>query len=734
MPSSEATSGLTVLQVLPWLNYGGVETYAIRLARGLRDRGHRVVVVSGGGRLVPELEASGIEHVRIDFTGLRLLSGLARLRRLMEREHVDLVNAHNWRAGLAAFFACRLAGVPFVLTVHGTRRPLHRHAVFYWSERMVVVSEASRRNLVTDFGLPSERVVKSVIGVDCDRFSPGPPDGQLEQELGLRPGAPRVVHVSRFSHSKAPVALALIQATPELAAQVPGIELVIVGQGPEEGVVARAAEEMNSRLDRKAVYALGGRSDIPQIMRLATVVVGTASVALEAMSSGKPVVAVGKGGYLGIVRPETLEEAEDSCFGDHEKVQPIRSERVARDLVDLFSNPEEAAELGRFGRAAAQSRHGAVRLAQDIEDIYLRVLCDRNRVRRILVFHLNQIGDLIFTLPPLKALREAFPKAHITSVVRPHLSGLLAHSGFVDDIIERPPGGPWPAMGLGIRQRRARPDLTIGFSHSATMTLCAWLSGSPHRTGYADSNLSRLLSHRVQVRGILSPKKANRLVQALGLGLDKRDYVGLVRLSAEDREYGSKLVAESGLKGAGPLIALAPGESTTRPYKSWSKEGFIEVARALVAEHDAEILVVGGPDDRPLGDEIAESLGQHAANLAGNTTPGQLGALLEHCRLLIGIDSGPMHVAAAMSCPVVGLFGPTDPWRTGPEGEGHEVVFHEQPCWPCIHPVTPTCGDRPCMSSITVGEVLAAASRILARGKKGRDALTGPRGRLQVRG
>jgi ADP-heptose:LPS heptosyltransferase len=90
--------------------------------------------------------------------------------------------------------------------------------------------------------------------------------------------------------------------------------------------------------------------------------------------------------------------------------------------------------------------------------------------------------------------------------------------------------------------------------------------------------------------------------------------------------------------------------------------------------------------------------------------------VLAECDLLIGIDSGPMHVAAAMGRPVVALFGPTDPRRTGPQGEGHEVIFHQQECWrPCVHPVTPDCGHRNCMMAITPEEVLAAARRVLAR-------------------
>jgi len=706
-------SGLTILQVLSWLSYGGVESYAIRLARGLKERGHRVLVASHGGQLVPELEASGIEHFHVNFAGGRMAPGAIALRRLLEREHVDIVNAHNWRAGSVSYLACRRAGVPYVLTIHGTRSPVNRYTVFYWSRRVAVVSEASRRNLVQGFGLPSERVVNSIIGVDTDRFSPADPDRSLERELGLDPSAPRVVHVSRFSHSKAPVALAAIEAMESLQKEVPGVELVVVGQGPEERAVARAAERMNARLGRQAVFALGGRGDIPRILSLGSVAIGTASVTLEAMACGRAVVAAGKGGYFGIVRPDNLVQAEASCFADHEAVGKVTPEVLAADAAHLLTDREEARRLGEFGRETAESRYGVARLTSEVEALYREELCDRARVKRVLVFHLNQIGDLMFTLPALKVLREAYPQAHITSVLRPHLSGLLAQSGFVDEILNRPSAPLHAAVGMGLKLRHSKPDMAVGFSQSATMALAARLSGARHRVGYVDSELGQFLTHRIQVRGIPSPEKVMRLVRGLGLQPTKTDYVGLVRLSAEDEATGAKLAAEC--EGSGPLIALAPGESAARPYKCWSTEGFQRVAAALLQD-GARVVVVGGPADASLGEEIVADLADRGHNLAGRTTPSELAALLERCDLLIGIDSGPMHVAAAMGRPVVGLFGPTDPRRTGPLGEGHEVIFHEQPCWgPCVHPVTPKCSDRACMSAITVAEVLAAARRILAR-------------------
>jgi lipopolysaccharide heptosyltransferase II len=296
--------------------------------------------------------------------------------------------------------------------------------------------------------------------------------------------------------------------------------------------------------------------------------------------------------------------------------------------------------------------------------------------------------------------------------VRPYLTGLLAHAGSVDEVIQRPRGGPLVAAALCRRLRRFRPDLAVVFSQSATMALCARLSGAPHRIGYVDSDLCRLLNHRVQERGIPCPSKVLHLVRCLGITPAKTDYVGLARLSADDDASGAKLLAERGPEGTGPLIAFAPGESTDTPYKSWSPGGFRELASRLVRHHRARLIVVGSERDRMLGYEILFPVGMDEGNLAGRTTPAELAAVLSRCHLLIGIDSGPMHVAAAMGVPVVGLFGPTDPGRTGPMGDGHEVIYHPQPCGPCM---TPTCTERTCMAGITPDEVVLAATRALSR-------------------
>jgi lipopolysaccharide heptosyltransferase II len=695
---------VTILEVMPTLSFGGVESYVVGLARGLRARGHRVLVASEGGPLLEQLREHGIEHLPFKVRGRFALPAARELSRLIADQGVDLVNAHNWRSAAISWLAARARGVPYVFTVHGIRPAISRRLVFYWSRRLLVVSEESRANLVRDFRLPSERVAVVPIGVDPLRFAPAGPEGALLRELGLEADSRRVIHLSRFSRSKSAVARALIEA----AALLEGVEIILVGEGPEQTAVRQEAEAMNARLGRRALVFLQARLDVTRLLNLGEAAVATATAALEAMACAKPVIAAGKAGYLGPIGRDNLARAEETCFGDHGSLPPILPEQLARDLRFLLDDPARRADLGQLGREAVLRAHTLEAAAEAAEAIYREEALPRAGVRRILLLHLNQIGDLLFSLPALKALREAFPGAHIASLIKPHLEGLLCACPFIDEVIFRP-AGMLPALRQAVRLRARGFDLAFAFSQSATSCLSARLSGAKLRIGFADAALPRCLNRRVQGRGISSPRKVARLLRALGLAGEERNYVGLVHLGEEDRRQGEALLREA-VGEARPIIALAPGESARRPYKSWPAERFAALARWL-REQQTAVVVVGSEADRSLGDLILDGLRGPAANLAGRTSVGQLAAVLSRCEGLVGIDSGPLHAAAAMGRPVVGLYGPTDPAETGPRGERHRVLLHPEPCFPCI---TPSCeGRRPCLMKITVEEVIGAVEEML---------------------
>lgn len=288
-------------------------------------------------------------------------------------------------------------------------------------------------------------------------------------------------------------------------------------------------------------------------------------------------------------------------------------------------------------------------------------------VRSIGVFHLSQLGDLVFSLPALAALRAGFPAARISSVVRAGLAELLCPSPWVDACI--PHRGSGDFLAALRRVRHAAFDLAICLSQSPRVMLLARASGARRRVGFAGGALSGFLTDRVAKTTIPSLENDLRLVEALGCAVEQRDYCGLLSVAGEDRRMAERLLAERGVSTGARLVVVGASASARRSEKEWPIERFLEVARAATAHAGVEVAFVGSEAQIP---SAAVSRAIH--DLGGRTSLRCLAGILERAELFVGIDSGVLHLAAALATPCVALYGPTDPAVTGPCGEDHVVI------------------------------------------------------------
>jgi lipopolysaccharide heptosyltransferase II len=332
-----------------------------------------------------------------------------------------------------------------------------------------------------------------------------------------------------------------------------------------------------------------------------------------------------------------------------------------------------------------------------------------NKPQRIACFHLNQLGDLLFSLPALYNLRRAFPEAHIASVVRPNLRSLLEMSRLVDEVVERPYGTIWTDIRVSKNLREKKFDIGVLFSTSPAVFLISVLAGIPFRIGFAYSPGRFLLSRTAPFVPPPSTRNNLELVKVMGCSVEKTDYVGLIKPTVESHLEAKRLLASAGLDESRHYAVLGPGTSGGREVKRWSDEGFAQVAARLAAEYSLRSIVVGASS----GSRIPQ-INSDVVDLTGRTSVGTLAAILERASLFVGVDSGVMHLAAAVGTPVVALFGPTDPTVTGPQGEGHQVVYMDLPCRPCLKKECKI--GRMCMEDITADKVVTAASYILNRG------------------
>jgi len=327
--------------------------------------------------------------------------------------------------------------------------------------------------------------------------------------------------------------------------------------------------------------------------------------------------------------------------------------------------------------------------------------------RRILLIKPSSLGDVVHALPTVAALRARFPQAHLAWLVKKQWAGIVERVEGVDQV--------WPVedglagwLSLVPALRGAAFDLVVdlqGLFRSAAM---ARLTGCSTRVGFANGREGSplLYTTRVPVPTLDMHAVDRYLLAAEALGA-ARPATPQFRFAIPhaDREQVAEVLERAGVKAGSPWIAM--NVSARWPTKRWPTESFAATADRLHREGAGPVVLIGGPEDRA----EARAVRARAAavrDLTGLTPVGLLPALLQSAAVLVANDSGPMHVAAAVGTPVIALFGPTSPVRTGPYGTGHTVLTHAVPCRPCFSRVCRNRVHLECLTGITPHQVLAA--------------------------
>jgi lipopolysaccharide heptosyltransferase II len=355
--------------------------------------------------------------------------------------------------------------------------------------------------------------------------------------------------------------------------------------------------------------------------------------------------------------------------------------------------------------------------------------------KRILVVKLADMGDLLTAIPALRALRESFPQTHIDALVTPHSAPVLAGSPLVDEVLtfekhryDSPvstakPSSLWGIMRLWRNLRSRNYEWLFILHHLTTLwgTLkyagLALSSGAKERIGL-DNGRGWFLTQRVKDLGFGGCHEMEYWLEVVGLVGAKSDNLSLP-LSEETVEEARLLLEGSGQWRDGvPLVAIHPGSGGYSLARRWPSDRFAQVADGLVERYEAQVVLLGGPDEAELTQRLASLMRYEAIDLGGKTSIPVLAALLKRCRLFVGNDSGVMHLASAVGTPVVAIFGPSNPLAWGPWGPSHEVVQIDLECSPCIYRGFQLgrlegCENPECINRVRPEMVLAAAERLL---------------------
>lgn len=340
------------------------------------------------------------------------------------------------------------------------------------------------------------------------------------------------------------------------------------------------------------------------------------------------------------------------------------------------------------------------------------------KFNKICVLHLNQIGDLVFSLPLLRALRENFPAATIHSIIRPNLQDLLDDSPYIDKLFLRKNGFK-NTLKLLKQIRQNEYDLLISLSGSDECSFLTAFSKAKVKAGFACFPWNYNSDIKEKVEGHPGWYNNYKILKKLKIEVEKRDYVGLVHLPFP-KDISRELPGQGDFNYEKKFAVISPGTSARRKIKAWEDRKFGNLIIALKNRYDLNSVLVGGKEDWETNNNITNIMKEKGHNNAGNfllNLAGEIGLrklcyLLKKASLFVGIDSGVMHLASSFNIPVVGIFGPTDPFYVGPQNEKHIVVQKEgMECIPCY---LKGCPEIACMKNLEVSQVLNACEQLLS--------------------
>lgn len=332
-------------------------------------------------------------------------------------------------------------------------------------------------------------------------------------------------------------------------------------------------------------------------------------------------------------------------------------------------------------------------------------------IGNILIIETSSVGEVVLTTPALKALRRAYPESSLNMLVIPETKDILIRNHNVDNIIcydkKRTHRNWWKFLRFAAFLRKKKFDMVLLFHRSFRSALLAFLSGARIRVGCSAQGRSFLLTRKVPDRNNIYQHEVERNIDVVeNLGIDVYNRELEMPLSGQAENYITEFWKTAGIGPEEMVIGINPGAGW--PTKRWMKEKFARLSDALINKYGCRIILLWGPGERKLVQEIAGLMNREPI-IACRTDLQQLGALLKRCTAFITNDSGPMHIAMAVKTPTVAIMGPTSPERWGPYGRNFEVVQKDLPCVPCFRK---HCESMACMKLISCCEIMQALARL----------------------
>lgn len=348
---------------------------------------------------------------------------------------------------------------------------------------------------------------------------------------------------------------------------------------------------------------------------------------------------------------------------------------------------------------------------------------DTPQYDRILLSRMKFIGDVVLTTPVIRSVRNAFPDAFIAYLGDKRAVSLLEHNPHLNELIpfdfSRPTILEQSRVSMLLRKKRF--DLAVDLFGNPRTALLTYLTGARTRVGPARKGRGRLYTH--QVTDDAAPKTAvefhNQYIRAAGI--EPLPGGTELFLTDDERREARIYLKWSGSDSAAgntdtPLVGIHPG--ATWPAKRWLPDRFGALAELVRARLNARVIMTAGPGDDQTAAEVLRATHAEVTPIR-NLPLRQLAAVISQCRVFVSNDAGPMHIAAALGVPTIGVFGPGEEqiWFPYDQAYGHRALRKDVSCHPCHLDFCNRTGDgyMECMTLLHVDEVFAAVKQAFHR-------------------
>ena len=353
--------------------------------------------------------------------------------------------------------------------------------------------------------------------------------------------------------------------------------------------------------------------------------------------------------------------------------------------------------------------------------------------KRILIINPFGIGDVLFTTPLIQNIKSSQPDVFIGYLANRRTAVFLQDHPQIDrvfvyerdeyvDIYRRSKIQFFKKMISQLAEiRAAKFDCLIDLSLNGSASFLMAFAGIPQRLGFNYKNRSLFLTRKIPLRGFEGRHVAEYYLSlARELGFKTESHEINFPIKETDRQWAEHFLQSLALPSGQPIIAVVPGGGASwgkdAEYKRWPVERFAELADKLIEKSSAVIILLGDKQEEELCKTMAQAMRAQPVMVCGQTTLGQLAALLKKCSLAVVNDGGPLHIAVAAGVKTVSIFGPVDEKVYGPyPAAGHTVVSHSIACRPCYRQFRrASCEHISCLKNITTEEVYRKIENILS--------------------